>query len=327
MDKTFAIKLAKLLIAAAWKDGELTIDEINAMKDLLFNIPELSGEEWAGLEIYMESPVTKKEAEILLKDVVDSTKNAHDKDSVRKFMDQVVKSDGTVTEKEQSFIDQVYKTIDSKKTGVFGNISGLISASLTKRREKLDKTPSREDRVEDYIKNTIYFKVKTELSTDDISFEDFGDDELRKICLAAGIMAIIAWVDEDISQNEKVEIKKVLSDTWGLDEKKAAVVTELACSRAIKGLDRFRLCRSFFECTAYDERKLFVKTLFAVANASENTSHDEIEEIRTLSNLLRLSHEDFIDAKLSVPREDRGGLFRPSDPKKFYRSGENEYTR
>ncbi len=308
MDTTLTIKLAKLLIAAAWRDGELSIDEVNAMKDLLFNIPELSGEEWATLEVYMESPVNAQEAQILVNDVANHIKNAQDKENVRKFMDHLVQSDGTVTEKEKSFLNDVYQAIDSKKTGILGNIAGLIGSSLTKRREKLKKTPSREDRIEDFIKNTVYFKVKTELAPDRISFDDIEDNELRKLCLAAGIMAIIAWVDLDISQKEKTAIKKALCDRWALDANKAAVVTELACSRALKGLDRYRLCRSFFECTDYDERKLFLEALFAVANSSENTSVDEIEEIRTISNLLRVHHEDFINAKLTIPREDRSGL-------------------
>ena len=308
MDKTLTMKLARLLIAAAWSDGELSNDEINAMKDLLFNIPELSGEEWAKLEVYMESPVSKEEVEMLVTDAVSSIKSAGDKEVARKFMDRVVQSDGTVTKKEQSFLDEVYQAIDSQKTGFFGNMAGLISSSRNKRREKLGQTPSREDRVEDYIKNTVYFKVKTELAEDNISLDELEDAELRKLCLAAGIMAIIAWVDRDISENEKAAINKALLDGWGLDENKAAVVTGLACSRALKGLDCFRLCRTFFKCTGYDERKSFLETLFAVANSSENTSSDEIEEIRTISNLLRLTHEDFINAKLTVPREDRGGL-------------------
>jgi hypothetical protein len=45
-----------------------------------------------------------------------------------------------------------------------------------------------------------------------------------------------------------------------------------------------------------------------VANAADQTSFDEIEEIRELAKGLELSHQDFIDAKLTVPREDRGGL-------------------
>ena len=34
----------------------------------------------------------------------------------------------------------------------------------------------------------------------------------------------------------------------------------------------------------------------------------EIEEIRSLAQGMELSHQDFIDAKLAIPREDRKGL-------------------
>ena len=54
-DKQFIMDLAKLVIAAAWADGELTNEEVNALKDLLFMLPDLSGEEWLGLELYMDS--------------------------------------------------------------------------------------------------------------------------------------------------------------------------------------------------------------------------------------------------------------------------------
>ena len=54
-----------------------------------------------------------------------------------------------------------------------------------------------------------------------------------------------------------------------------------------------------------DERKVFLKCLFKIANASDMTSYKEIEEIRRISNSLKLPHEDFIEAKLTIPRKDR----------------------
>jgi hypothetical protein len=35
------------------------------------------------------------------------------------------------------------------------------------------------------------------------------------------------------------------------------------------------------------------------------TSYDEVEEIRRISESLKLPHKDFIEAKLTIPREDR----------------------
>jgi len=48
-----------------------------------------------------------------------------------------------------------------------------------------------------------------------------------------------------------------------------------------------------------------MKCLFRIANASEKTSYDETEEIRKIATSLKLTHKDFIEAKLTIPDEDR----------------------
>ena len=48
-----------------------------------------------------------------------------------------------------------------------------------------------------------------------------------------------------------------------------------------------------------------MKTLFKIANASDMTSRKEVEEIRRIAESLKLPHQDFIEAKLTIPRKDR----------------------
>ncbi|UCD33882.1 MAG: TerB family tellurite resistance protein, partial [Desulfobacterales bacterium] len=55
----------------------------------------------------------------------------------------------------------------------------------------------------------------------------------------------------------------------------------------------------------HDERKSFLQCLFNIANASDMTSFKEVEEIRRISEALKLSHKDFIEAKLTIPRQNR----------------------
>jgi len=50
-----------------------------------------------------------------------------------------------------------------------------------------------------------------------------------------------------------------------------------------------------------DERVRFMDVLFAVADGDGRVSHEEIEEIRTIANVQKLSHKQFIDAKLKIP--------------------------
>ncbi len=63
------VSLAKVLIAAAWADGELNNEEVNIMKDLLYQLPTGSASgnsfytarEWSEIEMYLDSPVPPEE--------------------------------------------------------------------------------------------------------------------------------------------------------------------------------------------------------------------------------------------------------------------------
>jgi hypothetical protein len=64
--KKMIMTLAKVIIAVAWADGEMTFEEVNCLKDLLFHLHGLDARDWASLDIYIESPVGPDERERLL---------------------------------------------------------------------------------------------------------------------------------------------------------------------------------------------------------------------------------------------------------------------
>ena len=71
-------------------------------------------------------------------------------------------------------------------------------------------------------------------------------------------------------------------------------------------MDYFRLTRQFFECTTEEERLRFLDVLFGITAADGGATFEEIEEIRSISNVLKLTHQQFIDAKLKSARVTRG---------------------
>jgi uncharacterized tellurite resistance protein B-like protein len=73
-------------------------------------------------------------------------------------------------------------------------------------------------------------------------------------------------------------------------------------------LDVVRLAWNFFDQTTRQERNDFVRVLFQVANAAQKTSSEEIKLIEFIAKSLKLTHREFIDAKLTIPRADRGGM-------------------
>ena len=303
-EKQFIMDLAKLLIAAAWVDGELANEEINALKDLLFNLENVTGRDWVELEIYMDSPVSLEERDAMLSRVLERIQTVRDKELVLEMLENVFKADGVVTEAEEAVLEEIKESVSDVSTGLLGRLSKSIKVAMGRRRENFKSAVQRDTQVDDYIENTIYYHLKSESEKKGIKIE-LPDDKVRKLCLTAGLMARISAVDSEISEQERQAIKNILSEEWDLTDQEADIVMAISCDRALRGLDYFRLTRGFFECTNLQERKDFVKSLFKIANASDKTSYDETEEIRKIAASLKLSHKDFIDAKLTIPDEDR----------------------
>ena len=306
-DKKFVLNLGKLLIAAAWADGKLTNQEINALKELLFLLPEISGQEWLELELYMESPVGEEEREQLLTRVLNSIASQSDKTLVLETLGKLVHIEGVQQEAEASIVESLRQDIEAKSTGLLAHLVNPLKRAIASRTGHYVAEGGRESRIDDYIKNTIYYQLSNEMKARGISVS-LSDEEVKKVCLAAGLMARVAWVDKAFCEQEQDSVTRALANTWQLPQEEAQMIMEISHQRIMKGLDFVQLSKGFCACTTIPERKDFIRSLFAIANTAHKTSSQEIEEIRSIAKGLELGHQDFIEAKLTISREDRGGL-------------------
>jgi uncharacterized tellurite resistance protein B-like protein len=252
----------------------------------------------------MDSPVSTEEKINLLKSVMEQIKSEEDKELVVSTLENLVQADGVVTEEELALLEEVKEGVSDLNVGLLARVSKMIKSAVTGRDQSYKAAAQRESQIDDYIENNIYYNLKSESEKKGIKF-DLPSEQVKKLCLAAGLLARISAVDSDISEGEKKFIKDVLSTQWGLSEQQAQIVTQISCDKTIQGLDYFRLTRGFFDRTTLEERRNFIKCLFKIANASEKTSYDETEEIRKIATSLKLTHKDFIKAKLTIPDEDR----------------------
>ncbi len=296
-------KLAELVIAAAWADGELSNDELNSLKDLLFNLPEIYEEDWHRLKLYMDTPVEAEEAERLMNDVLSEIRGASDRQLVVKTLDALVHSDGKATTAEEEFVEEVKAAIEARR----GIVRGLRNTlkRLINRRAKPSEAPNREEHFDDYLENEIYHGVVHVRGGNMVRLPD---QQLRKLCLSAGFMAWVAHTEAVIQDDERNRIANMLSSIWGLTPPEGQLVADVACEKVMKGLDYQRLCRTYFESTEHDERVKLLEQVFQIANAAGKIQHEEIERIREISQRLKVSHQEFIQAKLTISREDRAGL-------------------
>jgi uncharacterized tellurite resistance protein B-like protein len=166
------------------------------------------------------------------------------------------------------------------------------------------EAPNREVYLDDFINNKIYYLVsrRLELEGERVSVPE---SVLRKLSLAGGLMARVAFVDRQVNEAEFDAMADILEEKWEVTPLEAALIAEVAVSQIGAGMDIYGAARDFFAATSEEQRVKFLDVLFTVAESDGFVTYEETEEIRLLSKLLKLSHHQFIDAKLKISPDKR----------------------
>ncbi|MFP3855320.1 MAG: TerB family tellurite resistance protein [Anaerolineales bacterium] len=298
--------LGKVMIAAAWADHDLSEEEVNSLKDLLFHLPELNASQWAELDIYLHSPVSEAERDRLLEELQRQIRTDSDKELALEALESVAEADQESGQTEQQVFNEIREAIETADTGVVGLLGGLMTGAIQRRGRATSDFPNREEKLDDFVRNRIYYSLVQRMKRDPGAVSlDIPEDQLRTLSLAGGLMARVAHVDAEVTENELQAIVEALTTYWQLGEEAALFVAGVATSEIANDLDLYRLTREFYEATDRDQRLHFLEVLFQVAAADGQATHEEIEEIRRITRTLKLSHRNFINAKLTLPKERR----------------------
>lgn len=307
-NRTRMLDLAKVLIAAAWADGEITIDEQNCLKDIIFHLSDtgvqLSAQEWEMLDMYIEAPIGADERARLVADLQGAIQTPDDRQYVLQSLQQMALADGVSGEEEQQVINEIGQAMQESDVGLLDGLNRLLGRTLNRRSAAVANAPNREAYFDDYLQNKVYYETNRILREEGRSL-DISDQEMRRLGLAGGLMARIAKVDQVVSESEMEAMVDILADTWQLDRDAAVFVANVAVSSLDVTYDYYRMTREFATSTSLEERKRFLVALFLIAGADEDVSFDETEEIRLVARGINVSHQDFIGAKLQA-KEIRG---------------------
>ncbi len=297
------LSLAKVLIAAAWADGEISLEEKNCLKDIIFIILDgaapLTSQDWSMLEMYMDSPIGEAERARLVADLQDAIRTPEEKAFVIDALNQMMSADGVPDNGENQIVMEIERAVADSEVGLMDGLNRLLGGALQRRSSAVANAPNREVFYEDFLKNKVYYEVSRRLRENGKSL-DLSDEELRKLGLAGGLMARIAQVDRIVSDAERQAMVELLETHWQLDHEPAVFVADVAVSSFDLNYDYYRMTREFAAETTPEERRQFLVVLFLLASADGGVSFEETEEIRLVSRGINLTHKDFIDAKLKA---------------------------
>lgn len=308
-DKALILTLAKVVIAAAWADEQISPAESANLKDLIFDFSSsesqpISGAEWQRLEMYVDSPITPAERERLVQELQARLQSASDKALVISTLEALMQADGQVSSAEQAVVAEIRQAVDEVAVSGWPRLHRLVVSAIRHRLSaghdgKPGVPGSSEDREQlftDYVNNKIFYRLRQRSDLVEKAGH-LSEAELRKLCLAGGLMVQVAHLDRHISADEQQAMSQALQAVWEIGAETAVLITQVAVSGTSKELDYYRLARQFFQATTETERIQFLQALFTIAAATGPVSQAASEAIHRLSRSLNLRQSTFIRLK------------------------------
>jgi uncharacterized tellurite resistance protein B-like protein len=127
-------------------------------------------------------------------------------------------------------------------------------------------------------------------------------DEHTGAIAAAMLLLEVAWADQQIHEKELERVRSALIQIFGVGADEAsALVTEARDAHA-SSISIYPFTRIANETLSLDAKKTLLVNCWRLASADAVIDDHEEYTIRRIAELLYLTHEDFIAAKLAARR-------------------------
>ena len=145
------------------------------------------------------------------------------------------------------------------------------------------------NKIKDLISN---FSKKEELNEEpDLSL-------LNNAC--AALLVEIAFADKDFEEREKQSLKESLIQTYGIEESKIQEIIDDAQLTVNESTSLYGYTRIVNDEFEYSDKLDLLRNLWKVAYADDNLDKYEEHLLRKISDLIHISHSDYINIKLEI---------------------------
>ena len=127
--------------------------------------------------------------------------------------------------------------------------------------------------------------------------EPHGEPVHQRQLAAAALMVEIMVIDRTLDEQEQEIIRQLLENQFSLSHEEIETLVRLAHSEVNDATSLFQFTRLINDHFAMHEKRELVENLWRVAFADNQLDKHEEALIRRISELLYVSHTDFIQAK------------------------------
>ncbi|TVR14419.1 MAG: TerB family tellurite resistance protein [Planctomycetota bacterium] len=293
MNKARALALAKVMAAIAWADEQLQAHEMNHIKGLVhehFSREQFTGKDWCQIDCYFLAPVGSQERQRLTAELIRHLPTQRSINQAWEHLQQMADEAG---EAHNQALHEVHEAIAQGRSWWWP--SWFPRASVP--------GPNREHLMDDYFNHELAFACVCTLWAKDLPVpEDV--TPLRRGGAVCGVLLRVASSDQQFREAESTAVHTILAEAYQLESTHAQIIIEAAQRRGAR-IDLQKCTRHLRQACNRSQRQTLLSQCFAVANADDHTSAEEIAAIRSLTLDLGLDHEDFIAAKLTIPKQQR----------------------
>ena len=125
------------------------------------------------------------------------------------------------------------------------------------------------------------------------------EESLSSISKACSSLLIeVALSDKDFDEEEITSMKEILKTTHGISEETIKELVSNAKQTVDESTSLYNYTREVNDNFSYDDKLLLLQSLWDIAYADGNVDKYEEHLIRKISDLIYISHSDFIQVKL-----------------------------
>ena len=136
------------------------------------------------------------------------------------------------------------------------------------------------------------------LSDKDVQEESQDPSLINNAC--AALLIEKAYADKDFDESEKMSLKNSLMTTYKIDEIEIDELILDASQSVQESTSLYGYTRIVNDEFSYDEKLNLLKNLWKIAYADGNLDKYEEHLLRKISDLIHISHSDYINIKLEI---------------------------
>jgi uncharacterized tellurite resistance protein B-like protein len=124
-------------------------------------------------------------------------------------------------------------------------------------------------------------------------------DESQAAPLAAAMLLLeVAWADQNITDTELDTTRDAVQAMFELTDEQVQALVDQAKSEHDTAISMYPFTRAVNESLSMDEKRQLILLLWQLAGSDSNVDVHEEYTIRRIADLLYVSHDDFIAAKM-----------------------------